>query len=64
MAVRTDCGQHLGSDGKAIDSHSTGRIDRERGQTSDPDADGGKHETRWVDGRTGKPWTQINSWFG
>jgi hypothetical protein len=64
MAVLPDFGQHLGYDGKAIDSHSTGQVDRERGQTSDPDADGGKHETRGVAGRTGKPWTKIKSWFG
>jgi hypothetical protein len=62
MGVLADFGQHLGFDGKAIDSHSTGRVDRERGQTSDPDADWGKHETRGVDGRTGKPWTKIKSW--
>jgi hypothetical protein len=62
MAVLPDFGQHLGFDGKAIDSHSTGQVDRARGQTSDPDADWGKHETRGVDGRTDKPWTKIKSW--
>ena len=64
MAVLPDFGQHLGFDGKAIDSHSTGQVDRARGQTSDPDADGGKHATRGVTGRTGKPWTKITTWFG
>lgn len=59
-----DFGQHLGFDGKAIDSHSTGRVDRASGQTSDPQADWGKHETRGVDGCTGKPGTKIKSWFG
>jgi phage portal protein BeeE len=39
-------------------------VDRASGQTSDPQADWGKHETRGVDGRTGKPWTKIKSWFG
>lgn len=64
MEVLPDFGQHLGFDGKAIDSHSTGHVDRASGQTSDPQADWGKHETRGVDGRTGKSWTKIKSWFG
>ncbi len=64
MTVLPDFGQHLGDDGKAIDSHSTGRVDRARGQTADPDAAWGKHETRGVAGRTGKPWTKIKTWFG
>ena len=38
MEVLPDFGQHLGYDGKAIDSHSTGRVDRASGQTSDPTA--------------------------
>ena len=34
-------GEHLGYDGKAVESHSTGRKRGKRGQTSDPDADWG-----------------------
>lgn len=64
MAVLPDFGQHLGFDGKAIESHSTGRLDRETGERSDPDADWGKHETGGIDARTGKPWTKVKSWFG
>ena len=57
-------GEHLGYDGKAIESHSTGRTNRQTGRTSDPEADWGKHETRGVDGKTGKAWTKVKSWFG
>jgi hypothetical protein len=64
MAVLPDFGRHLGYDGKAIESHSTGRVDRTTGETSDPDADGGKHETGGVDARTGKPWKKIKRRFG
>ena len=31
MAVLPDFGQHLGYDGKAIDSHSTGQVDSQSG---------------------------------
>jgi hypothetical protein len=34
------------------------------GETSDPDADWGKHETTGIDARTGKPWKKIKSGFG
>ncbi|WP_236848792.1 transposase [Candidatus Thiodictyon syntrophicum] len=64
MEVLPEFGCHLGYDGKAIDSHSTGRISRTTGATSDPDADWGKHETSGVDARTGKSWNKIKSWFG
>ncbi len=64
MAVLPEFGQHLGYDGKAIDSHSTGQVNRQTDETSDPDADWGKHETAGIDGRTGKQWTKIKSWFG
>ena len=57
-------GRHLGYDGKAVGSHSTGREDAKSGKTSDPDADWGKHETRGVDRRTGKAWTRVKTWFG
>ena len=59
-----DFGKHPGYDGKAIDSHSTGRTSRKTGKTSDPDADWGKHETCGIDNRTGKTWKKVKSWFG
>ena len=46
MAVLPDFGQHLGYDGKAIASHATGNTNKKTGETSDPDADWGKHETK------------------
>jgi len=64
LAVLPDFGRHLGYDGKAIESHSSGQVNRAKGETSDPNADWGKHETGGVDARTGKPWTKIKSWFG
>ena len=64
MEVLPDFGRHLGYDGKAIDSHSTGQTSRKTGRTSDPDADWGKHETRGVDAKTGKAWVKVKSWFG
>ena len=65
-------GRHLGYDGKAIASHSTGRAAGDKGTTSDPDADWGKHETSGVNGKTGAPpervrgrsWKKVTSWFG
>ncbi len=59
-----DFGRHLGCDGKAIESHSTGRVAEDKGKTSDPDADWGKHETSGVDSRTGKIWKKVKLWFG
>ena len=64
MAALPGFGRHLGYDGKALPSHSTGRKDAAGGKTSDEDADWGKHETAGVDGRTGKAWTKVKSWFG
>jgi hypothetical protein len=64
MELLPDFGRHLGYDGKAIDSHSTGQVNRKTGETSDPDADWGKHETAGIDGRSGKQWKKIKSWFG
>ena len=58
-----DYGEHLGCDGKAVGSHSTGRRDRRTGKTSDPDANWGRHETRGVDGN-GKAWRKVKTWFG
>ena len=57
-------GRHLGYDGKAIDSHSTGREDAKSGKASDPDADWGRHETHGADRRTGRAWTRVKTWFG
>ena len=59
-----DFGRHLGYDGKAIESHSTGRVAEDKGKTSDPDADWGKHETTGVHGKTGEIWKTVKSWFG
>ncbi len=53
FAALPDFGRHLGYDGKAIASHSTGRVGKDEDKTSDPDADWGKHETGGVDARTG-----------
>lgn len=64
MQALPEFGRHLGYDGKAIDSHSTGRANRETGATSDADADWGRHETRGIDNRTGQDWSKIKSWFG
>ncbi len=64
MAALPDFGVHMGYDGKAIESHSTGQKNRQSQQTSDADADWGKHETAGVDARTGKQWKKIKSWFG
>ena len=57
-------GRRLGYDGKALPSHSTGRKDASGGKTSDGDADWGRRETSGVDGRTGKAWSKVKSWFG
>jgi hypothetical protein len=64
MEELPDFGRHLGYDGKAIDSHSTGHKKKETGQTSDSDADWGKHETKGIDIKTGKAWSKVKSWFG
>ena len=59
-----DFGEHLGYDGKAIESHSTGQENRKTGTTSDPEADWGKHQTGGKDRRTGKLWRKVKTWFG
>jgi len=64
MEALPDFGRHLGYDGKAINSYSTGHKNRDTGETSDMGADWGKHETKGVDSKTGKPWTKVKSWFG
>ena len=64
MEALPDFGRHLGYDGKAINSYSAGHKNKDTGETSDIDAGWGKHETKGVNGKTGKPWTKIKSWFG
>ena len=64
MKELPDFGCHLGYDGKAINSYSTGQESRKTGETSDTDADWGKHETKGVNSETGKQWTKVKSWFG
>ena len=64
MLELPDFGQHLGYDGKAIDSHSTGQVNQQTGQTSDPDGDWGKHETKGINAKTGQEWNKVKSWFG
>ena len=53
MEVLPDFGRHLGYDGKSINSYSTGHKNRDTGETSDIDADWGKHETKGIDSKTG-----------
>ena len=57
-------GRHLGYDGKAIESLSTGRVPKGGEYASDPDADWGKHETTGVNGKSGAIWKKVKSWFG
>ena len=64
MAELPGFGRHLGYDGKAVPSRSTGRRGAATGETSDPDADWGSHETSGVDRRTGKAWKKVKTWFG
>ena len=40
------------------------RKSRKTGQSSDPEADWGRHETRGKDGRTGRLWRKIRRGFG
>ncbi len=63
MDLIPDFGVHLGCDGKAIASQSTGVVNATTGTTSDRDADWGKHETRGVSA-DGKAWTKVKTWFG
>ena len=63
MELLGDFGENLGYDGKAIESHSTGQRSRRTGETSDPEADWGKHEYSGVDSNA-KAWTKIKTWFG
>ena len=63
MELLPDFGENLGYDGKALRSNSTGRKNCRKGETSDPEADWGKHETSGFDSN-GKAWTKIKTWFG
>lgn len=63
MELLPDFGKRPGYDGKAIESHCTGQKNRKSGETSDPDADWGKHETKGVDSN-GRQWTKVKIWFG
>lgn len=63
MRLLPDFGENLGYDGKAVESHCTGQRSRKTGETSDPEADWGKHEYSGVDS-SGKAWTKIKTWFG
>ena len=54
--------EHLGYDGKAIESHSTGRESQHR-RALGPRC-WGRHETHGVDAKTGTPWTKVKTWFG
>ncbi|MFV1962815.1 MAG: transposase [Acidimicrobiia bacterium] len=58
-----DLGSELAFDGKALESHSTGRKRRDTGIASDPDADWGIKSYRGID-KGGKPWEKIKRWFG
>ena len=49
MAVLPDYGEHPGADGKALESHSTGQVNRRGGEASDR----GHHSTHGVDGNGG-----------
>lgn len=64
MEAPPDFGEHQGYDGKAIESHSTGRVTRDTGAPSDRDADWGRHETHGVDANSSAAWTKVKTWFG
>ena len=64
LEVVPDFAEHLGDDGKAIESHSTGQVERSSGETSDPDADWSCHDPQGIDAGTGKAWSKIKRWFG
>ena len=58
MEALPDFGAHLGYDGKAIESHSTGRVNRATGAHLGP-RDWGRHETHGVDAKSATPWTKV-----
>jgi len=61
--VLPDFGRHTAFDGKAVPSYSTGRRNKETGQTSDPDADWGTKTYRGVS-NDGSSWEKTKRWFG
>ena len=63
MDLIDDFGVRLGCDGKAIASKSTGVVKTTTRETSDGDADWGRHETKGVTAE-GKSWTRVKTWFG
>lgn len=58
-----DFGEHLAFDGKAVPSFSTGRADRQTGETSDPDAAWGTKTYRGTNSQ-GTSWKKVTHWFG
>lgn len=56
-------GRHLSFDGKAVPSCSTGRVSKQTGATSDPDADYGRKRYRGVS-KDGTAWEKVSRWFG
>ena len=63
MEALPDYGEYPGADGKALQSYSTGQVNRRSGETSDEDADWGSHKTRGV-AAGGRAWEKVKSWFG
>ena len=55
-----DFGVHLGYDGKALKSYSSGRMIKSKGRTSDPNADWGWHKHSGVDNQTASPGARSN----
>ena len=53
MAALPDYGEHPGADGKALESLSTGQVNRRSGEESNRDADRGHHSIHGVDGKGG-----------
>ena len=60
MEALPDYGEHLGADGKALESHSTGEVDRKTGKRSDGDADWGHHSIRGMDAKR-RPWEKVKA---
>ncbi len=64
FAALPDFGRHLGYDGKAIASHSTGRVGKDEDKTSGPRRRLGQARDGGVDARTARWWKKVKSWFG
>ena len=63
MEAIPDFAMYLAYDGKAVESHSTGRTNKQTGKTSDTDATWGRHETVSID-KNGNAWKKVKQWFG